>query len=126
MTAARPGVASVIFFIQAGEWAERLRVSQRNTPNTMSAIPITMRNQEAHGGALFSPPSRLDTSTKIAVNTASPTTQPTRNARPVGFGRGVCSTNTAGMIDSGERATTSARGMSSVSSEAQPAVTRET
>ena len=68
----------MIFFIQAGEWAERLRVSQRNTPNTM-------RNQEAHGGALPSPPSRLDTSTKIAVNAANPTTQPTRNARPVGF-----------------------------------------
>ena len=103
-----------------------LRVSQRNTPNTKSAIPITMRTQGAHGGALFSPPSKLDTSTKIAVNAANPTTQPTRNARPVGFGRGVCSTNTAGMIESGERATTSARGMSSVSSEAQPAVTRET
>ena len=116
----------MIFFIQAGEWADRLRVSQRNTPNTISAIPITMRTQGAHGGVLFSPPSRLDTSTKIAVNAASPTTQPTRNARPVGFGRGVCSTSTAGMIDSGERATTRARGMSSVSSEAQPAVTRET
>jgi hypothetical protein len=71
-------VASVIFFIQAGECAERLRVSQRNTPNTMSAIPITMRTQGAHGGALFSPPSRLDTSTKIAVNAASPKIQPAR------------------------------------------------
>ena len=75
----------MIFFMQAGEWAERLRVSQRNTPNTMSAIPITKRTQDARGGALFSPPSRLDTSTKIAVNAASPTTQPTRNAKPVGF-----------------------------------------
>ena len=37
-----------------------------------------MRTQGAHGGALFSPPSRLDTSTKIAVNAASPTTQPKR------------------------------------------------
>ena len=123
MTAARPGVTVVIVRIQAGEWAERLRVSQRNTPNTMSAIPTTMRNHKAHGGFLSSPPSRLDTSTKIAVNAASPTTQPTRNARPVGFGRGVCSTSTAGMIESGERATTRARGMSSVSSEPQPAVT---
>ena len=34
-----------------------------------------MRTQGAHGGALFSPPSRLDTSTKIAVNAASPTTE---------------------------------------------------
>ena len=122
MTAARPGVAPVIFFIQAGEWADRLRVSQRNTPNTISAIPITMRNQAAHVGALSSPPSRLDTSTKIAVNAASPKIQPARKARLVGFGRGVWSTSTAGMIESGETATTSASGMSSVNSEPEPTV----
>ncbi len=78
MAAARAGVAPVIFFIQAGEWADRLRVSQRNTPNTISAIPIAIRSHEAHVGALFSPPSRLDTSTKIAVNAASPRIQPAK------------------------------------------------
>ncbi len=52
---------------------------------------------------------------KIAVSAARPTSQPARKARPVGRGRGVCSTSTAGMIDSGESATTSASGMSSVS-----------
>ena len=78
MTAARPGVAPVIFFIQPGECADRLRVSQRNTPNTISATPMTMRSQLAHVGVLFSPPSRLDTSTKIAVSAASPKIQPAR------------------------------------------------
>ena len=59
------------------------------------------------------------TSTKIAVNAASPTSQPARKAKPVGLGRGVCNTSTAGMIDNGDSATTSASGMSSVSTDPQ-------
>lgn len=46
-----------------------------------------------------------------------PTSQPIKNASPVGRGCGVCSTSTAGMIDSGDSATTSASGMSSVSTD---------
>ena len=42
-----------------------------------------------------------------------------RKARPVGLGRGVCNTSTAGMIDNGDSATTSASGMSSVSTDPQ-------
>src|SRR4051794_25538590 len=84
-------------------------------PNTISATPTPMRSHDAQLGGLFpSPPRRLDTSTKIDVNAARPTSQPARKASPAGLGRGVCSTNTAGMIDSGDNATTSASGMSSV------------
>src|SRR4051812_48138768 len=86
----------------------------------MSAAPITTRSQDAHPGGLSrTPPNRLDTSTKIAVSAARPTSQPARNATPVGLGRGVCNTSTAGMIDSGDSATTSASGMSSVNTEPQ-------
>ena len=47
---------------------------------------MTMRSQEAQlGGLSLRPPIRLDTSTKIAVNAARPTSQPARNARPVGL-----------------------------------------
>ena len=42
-----------------------------------------------------------------------------QEASPVGLGRGVCSTSTAGMIDNGDSATTSASGMSSVSTDPQ-------
>src|SRR6476646_11831310 len=81
---------------------------------------MTTRSQEAHPGGLSrTPPMRLDTSTKIAVSGARPTRAPARNARPVGLGRGVCNTSTAGMIDSGDSATTSASGMSSVNTEPQ-------
>jgi hypothetical protein len=47
----------------------------------------------------------------------SPSSQPPRKARLVGRGRGASKTSTAGMIDSGESAVTSARGMSPVSTE---------
>src|SRR3954452_6810150 len=87
-------------------------------PNTISAAPTTIRSHDAHPGGLSpSPPSRLDTSRKIAVNAVSPISQPAKKARPVGRGRGVCNTNTAGMIDNGDSATTSASGMSSVSTD---------
>jgi hypothetical protein len=55
----------------------------------------------------------------MAVNAASPISQPAMNARPVGRGLGVCNTSTAGMIDSGDSATTNASGISSVSTEPQ-------
>ena len=71
------------------------------------------------GGLVPIPPARPETSTKMAVNAVRPTSQPIRKARPVGRGRGVCSTSTAGMIDSGDSATTSANGMSSVSTDPQ-------
>ena len=54
------------------------------------------------GGELRSAPSASEDETKTAVSVASPNSQPPRNARPVGRGRGVCNTSTAGMIDSGE------------------------
>src|SRR6266404_5360400 len=89
-------------------------------PNTINSAPTTMRSHDAHPGGLSPrPPSRLDTSRKIAVNATSPSSQPARNAKPVGLGRGVCSTITAGMMDNGESATTSASGMSSVSTDPQ-------
>ncbi len=50
------------------------------------------------------------------VSATRPITQPARNANPLGRGRGECRTSTAGMIDSGDSAITSAKGMSSVSS----------
>ena len=108
-----------------GIWCGLLcRVSQRNSPKTISAAPITIRNQDAQPGGLPpTAPSRPDTPTNNAVSAAIPISHPARNIRPVGRGRGVCSTRTAGMIDNGDRATTSASGMSSVSSEIQPVVT---
>ena len=59
-----------------------------------------------------------------AVRTTRPSNQPPRNARPVGRGRGVCNTSTAGMTDSGEIETTSASGISVASRETQLPVTR--
>src|SRR5258707_1027433 len=54
----------------------------------MSAAPTTMRTYDAQlGGLSRPPPSRLDTSTKIKVRTARPTTHPTRNANPLGLAR---------------------------------------
>ena len=89
-------------------------------PKTISAAPMTMRSHDAQPGGLSPrPPTRLDTSTKMRVNTVRPTSQPARNASPVGRGRGVCNTSTAGMIDSGDSATTSASGMSSASTDPQ-------
>src|SRR5947209_3176742 len=89
-------------------------------PNRMSADPRTTRSQDAQvGGALCIPPSAPEAATKIAVSAASPNTQPPRNARLVGRGRGVCSTRTAGMIDSGEIATTSASGVSTLMTDPQ-------
>ena len=89
-------------------------------PNTISAAPTTMRSQDAQPGGLPPrPPTRPDTSRKMLVNAARPTSQPARNASPVGRGRGVCNTSTAGMIDNGESATTSASGMSSISTDPQ-------
>ena len=66
-----------------------------------------------------SPPARLETSTKIAVYAVRPIRQPNRKATPACRGRGVCSTSTAGMMDSGDSATTSANGMSSVRTDPQ-------
>jgi hypothetical protein len=39
------------------------------------------------------------------------------NANPLGLGLGACNTSTAGMIDSGDSAITSARGISRLSAE---------
>ena len=119
VTAARAGVTLVSERIHPGVWADRWRVNQRNIPNTINAAPTTMRSHAAHFGALSRPPSRSATSTKTAVSANSPTSQPARKARPVGLGRGVCSTRTAGMMDSGDSATTSASGMSSISTDPQ-------
>src|SRR5271166_4508582 len=90
----------------------------------MSATPRTMRSQDAQaGGDLRRSPSASEDKTKIAVSAASPTSQPARKVSPVGVGRGVCNTSTAGMIDSGEIATTSASGISVVSTEPELPVT---
>ena len=70
----------------------------------LRADPRQARRPLPHGRRRYG--RRLDTSTKIAVIAARPNSQPARKARPVGRGRGVCSTSTAGMIDSGESATT--------------------
>jgi hypothetical protein len=89
-------------------------------PKTIRSAPMTTRAHDAQPGGLSrSPPARPEISSRIAVSTASPKSQPARKARPVGRGRGVCNTITAGMIDSGDNATTSASGMSSVSTEPQ-------
>src|ERR1700754_1901069 len=83
-------------------------------------MPTMMRIHDAHvGGLSLIPPARPEISTNTVVRTASPNSQPARNARPVGRGRGVLSTSTAGMIDSGDNATTIASGMSSVSTDPQ-------
>src|ERR1700722_11789088 len=88
-------------------------------PNTMSAVPSTTRSQDAQVGGddLWDCPSTPDPAPKRAVNAASPNSQPPRNARPVGRGRGACNTSTAGMMVSGETATTSPSGMSPVSND---------
>src|ERR1700722_7887868 len=89
-------------------------------PNAIRAAPMAMRSHDAQlGGLSRRPPSRSDTSTKMAANAASPTSQPAKNARPVDRGRGLCNTRTAGMIDSGDSATTNASGISSVSTDPQ-------
>src|SRR5580693_3619172 len=90
----------------------------------MSANPRTTRSQDAQaGGDLRSAPSASEDATKTAVSAARPNSQPARKARPVGRGRGVCNTSTAGMIDSGETATTSASGIRVASTEPQLPVT---
>lgn len=95
-------------------------------PNTISAAPTMMRSQDAHvGGDLCRPPSSPDTATKIAVTAARVASHPARNARLLARARGVCNTRTAGMIDSGDSAITSARETSPVSSEPQLGVTGE-
>ena len=56
--------------------------------------------------------------TKTTVNAASPISQPAMKASPVGLGWSVCSTSsTAGIIDTGDSATTSASGTSSPSND---------
>ena len=93
-------------------------------PNAISARPRTTRNHDAQvGGDLRSPSSAPDDEAKIAVSAHNPNTQLPRNASPVGRGRGVCSTSTAGMIDSGEIEMTNASGMSVVSAEPKLVVT---
>ena len=93
-------------------------------PYAMSANPRTMRSQDTQaGGDLRSAPSASEDTTKTAVSATSPNSQPPRKARPVGLGRGVCNTSTAGMIDNGEIATTSASGISVASTEPQLPVT---
>ena len=62
------------------------------------------------------PPSRPEIPMNNVVSATRPMTQPARNANPVGRGRGECRTRTAGMIDSGDSAITSAKGMSSANS----------
>jgi hypothetical protein len=84
------------------------------TPNTMSAAPTPIRNQDAHaGGDCLRPPSMSEMPMKIAVSPANPNSQPARYARLLSRGCGACKTSTPGMIDSGETAITSARGSSS-------------
>src|SRR5271166_1593110 len=90
----------------------------------MSANPRTTRSQDAQaGGDSRSAPSAPEDTTKTAVSAASPNSQPPRKARPVGLGRAACNTSTAGMIDNGEIATTSASGISVASTEPQLPVT---
>src|SRR5579875_803127 len=86
----------------------------------MSAELTAIRSHDAHaGGDLCRPPSRPGTETNSAVSAARATSQPPRNARPLGRGRGVCKTSTAGMIDSGEKAITRASEKRPVSSDVQ-------
>ena len=94
-------------------------------PNAISASPRTTRSQDAQvGGELCRPPSASEDATKTAVSATRPSNQPPRKARPVGRGRGVCNTSTAGMTDSGEIEMTSASGISVASTETQLPVTR--
>ncbi len=94
-------------------------------PNAISASPSTTRVQDAQTGALLCRPlSDSEDATNTAVSATRPSNQPPRNARPVGRGRGVCNTRTAGMTDSGEIDTTSASGIRVVSTETQLPVTR--
>jgi hypothetical protein len=85
----------------------------------MSAAPIAMRSHEAQLGGRPRLPISPVICTKIAASTNSPTSQPTMKARPVGLGRGVCNTSTAGIIDSGESATMSASGINSTNTDPQ-------
>jgi hypothetical protein len=94
-------------------------------PNAISASPSTTRAQDAQaGGLLCRPLSASENAMNRAVSATRPSSQPPRKARPVGRGRGVCNTSTAGMTDSGEIDTTSASGMSVVSTEPKLSVTR--
>src|SRR5271167_5189624 len=93
-------------------------------PNTISADPRTTRSQDSQaGGDLCIPPNAPDPSTNSAVSVASPNSQPARNARLLGRGRGACNTSTAGMIVNGEIAVTSANGVSAPRTEPKLAVT---
>src|SRR6478672_1298783 len=93
-------------------------------PYAMSANPRTMRIQDAQaGGDLRRSPSASEEATKTAVSAANPNSQPPRKARPVGLGRGVCNTSTAGMTDNGDTEMISASGISVASSEPQLPVT---
>src|SRR5579875_331055 len=123
---ARAGVSSVNDRIQPGVAVWRWRVSHLMTPKTISAAPTTMRSHDAHvGGDLCRPPSRPETARKIAVRAARLTSHPARNARLLACARGACNASTAGMIDNGDSAITSARETSPVNSELQPVATRE-
>ena len=74
--------------------------------------------QGAHDGDFPSPSIRWGTWTKTVVNAASPASQQAMKAKPVGFGRSVWRTSsTAGIIDTGDSATTSASGISSPSND---------
>src|SRR5277367_3986313 len=93
-------------------------------PNASSASPSTTRVQDAQTGGLLCRPLRAsEDATNTPVSATRPSNQPPRKARPVGRGRDVCSTSTAGMTDSGEIDTTSASGISVVSTETQLPVT---
>src|ERR1700760_173732 len=90
----------------------------------MRANPRATRSQDAQaGGFLCKSPRRSEDATKAAVSAVRPSSQPPRKTRPVGLGRCVCNTSTAGMIDNGETATTNASGISVVSRELQLPVT---
>ena len=84
-------------------------------------MPTAIRTHPAQVGAgRLSPSSRRGTCANTAVVAASPTSQPAMKARPAGRARSDCSTSTiAGMIVSGDIATTSASGMSWPSTAAQ-------
>src|SRR5271156_5583319 len=89
-------------------------------PNAISAVPRATRTQEAQvGGALCRSPSRSEAPMKTTVSATSPSSQPPRNARLAGRGRGACMTSTAGMTVIGDSAMISASGMSLVSTEPQ-------
>src|SRR5215208_7557545 len=114
------GVNCFMLFIQPGVWADRLRRNHRTRPNTINAAPTTMRSHDAQlGGRSRRPPARLDTSRNTEHKPASPNSQPARNARPVGRGRAVSNTSTAGMMVNGDNVTTNPSGTRSVSTAPQ-------